>query len=216
LSFSCRQEYGPPSQWPILYLYPEPPPNETSYFTPNSNYQEPNSYDDDSPQIQFRPNNPHVYPKAIVQKLDLKDAEPPKSSNGDSIQLINPRKNFGKKIKEPEYVLKYSGSSPNSSFMNDVRGSTLTEFSYGKPYLNDTVTPNKINKTKAILDQIEKIIENNTKNCNETAEKIEKEPKNGIVQTKGFEKSFRETESAMDKFWNWGQDNYFLKDTKSL
>lgn len=121
LNFS-QDEYGPPSHWPISYLYNDPPPNETYPWVPERHYHH-HGQEDDSPKIRFKnPNNKAAYPKATVHKLDVKDNPPAKDpgevmppsgedEQNDKNQPINPRVNYSKKLemidKVPDSDLKY-------------------------------------------------------------------------------------------------------------
>lgn len=156
---------------------------------------------------------------------DVVTPDVPKNTEDEKILEINPRNNYAKKIKEsesPKYVFGTSGTVPrNDSVSNFVQGSTFAEFMSNMPYINDTVTPNKVNKTKAILDQIEKIIQEGSKkgDCNKTAESMEGGSSDGIGYARGFFNESRAVfskngDNAMTRFWNWGQENYFSKNPK--
>lgn len=204
--FHCRQEdYGPPSYWPISYLYMEPPPNETDHWMPDRHPSHAyHDHNEDSPRIRFKqPNNKSAYPKATVQKLDVKDT-PPAADPGDEMPSeeekspsFNPRTNYAKKLEtdgknsNSEHQPASGGCGEKENLKNQVEqfsSSTLAPFlisenttielSTMKRELSDKLQVSNesesSNKTKEVIKKIEKIIEENSKENETISESMSK------------------------------------------
>ncbi|KAL0268701.1 UNVERIFIED_CONTAM: hypothetical protein PYX00_010532 [Menopon gallinae] len=175
-----EEEYGPPSYWPILYLYAEPPPNVTESWILEDPHHSPyylqEHYDDD-PKIQFRPSkNRFSYPKGIVLKIDLKDkpvaSDPGHEAHKHEVHSphIHPRYNYRKNLNAVERVPLNDLNYPYHGIHNCEKESLKLQedpvSSTSAPPLDFTGSKRDLStteKSKEVIRDVEKLIEEKTK-----------------------------------------------------